>query len=212
MSGDQGPTRARRSGADTASRLLDVAERLVQRRGFNGFSYADVADELGVTKAALHYHYASKAELGTALVERYAARFLDALGAIDVDLDARQALHAYADLYLSALRDDRMCLCGMLAAEYRTLPEPMQSRLRGFFDANEEWLAALLEKGRASGTLRFAGSARQVARMVVGALEGAMLIARPYDDLERFRTAAAQLVDSLAQPATSGAVGRVPAG
>lgn len=37
---------------DTATQILDVAERLVQLRGFNGFSYADVAAELKLTKAA----------------------------------------------------------------------------------------------------------------------------------------------------------------
>ena len=189
-----------RSPGDTATRILDVAERLVQRRGFNGFSYADVAAELGITKAALHYHFPGKTELGIALVERYTDRFLEALSSIDASGDARDRLEAYADLYLGVFRDDRMCLCGMLAAEYRTLPPPMLSKLLAFFDDNEEWLSTLLEEGRSSGTLRFAGSAREAARTVVGALEGAMLIARPYEDVGRFRTAATQLVDSLTGP------------
>src|SRR6186997_2492680 len=118
--GDQGRS-------DTNSRILDVAERLVQLRGFNGFSYADVASELKVTKASLHYHFPGKAELGEALVERYAARFADALSAIDRrGGDAPAKLEAYADIYAEVLRDRRMCLCGMLAAEYETLPEPMR--------------------------------------------------------------------------------------
>ena len=68
---------------DTASRILDIAERLVQMRGFNGFSYADVAGELSLTTASLHYHFPGKAELGRALIARYAERFNDALAAID---------------------------------------------------------------------------------------------------------------------------------
>ena len=60
--------------ANTRSSILDVGERLVQVRGFNGFSYADVAAELSVTKASLHYHFPSKAELGEALIARYAER------------------------------------------------------------------------------------------------------------------------------------------
>ena len=67
----------------TAARILDVAEVLVQTRGFNGFSYADIAAEMNITKAALHYHFAGKAELGEALISRYAARFADALAAVD---------------------------------------------------------------------------------------------------------------------------------
>ncbi len=69
--------------ADTSQRILDTAERLVQTRGFNGFSYADIATTLGVTKASLHYHFPAKAELGQRLIERYEKNFLAALGAID---------------------------------------------------------------------------------------------------------------------------------
>ena len=68
---------------DMASQILDVAEALVQTRGFNAFSYGDVAQELGCTKAALHYHFASKSELGEALLTRYAERFLEALKGIE---------------------------------------------------------------------------------------------------------------------------------
>jgi len=69
--------------ADTATRVLDIATELVQRRGFNGFSYADIAAEIGTTKAALHYHFANKAALGDALVAGYSERFRAALDRID---------------------------------------------------------------------------------------------------------------------------------
>src|SRR5579863_135988 len=143
---------------DTATQILDVAERLVQVRGFNGFSYADVAAELKVTKAALHYHFAGKAELGEALVTRYAARFADALGTVEAQTaDAPARLQAYAGLYLEVLRQRRMCLCGMMAAEYETLPAPMKRAIVRFFDENETWLTGVLAQGRKDGTLQFTG-------------------------------------------------------
>ncbi len=184
---------------DTPTQILDVAERLVQERGFNGFSYADVAKQLGVTKAALHYHFPGKAELGEALIERYARRFGEALAAVNErDIDPADKLRAYAQLYAEVFSDDRMCLCGMLAADYATLPEPMRERVVRFFDDNEVWLAHVLEEGRSIGTLHFQGSARSVARTIVGGLEGAMLVARPYGDIKRFRSAATLLIDGLA--------------
>ncbi|HMF04130.1 MAG TPA: TetR/AcrR family transcriptional regulator [Acidimicrobiia bacterium] len=190
--------RARRDATETASEILDVAERLVQVRGFNGFSYADVASELGVTTAALHYHFASKAELGEALITRYAARFGDALTEIDARVDDPAAkLDAYADLYHDVLRDQRMCLCGMLAADYQTLPPPMRDAVVQFFDDNEQWLARVLEDGKGDGSMHFAGSSAEAAQMIVGGLEGAMLVARPYGDAERFRAAAARLLASV---------------
>lgn len=190
--------RKRPGDGDTASRILDVAERLVQRRGFNGFSYADVAAELDISKASLHYHFAGKAELGEALIDRYANRFTEALSAIDSRRsDAPAKLAAYANLYTRVLRDERMCLCGMLAAEYQTLPQQMQTAVIRFFDDNETWLRHVLEHGHDEGTLSVSGSPSDTARLLISSLEGAMLVARPYGDVARFQAAARQLISSL---------------
>jgi TetR/AcrR family transcriptional repressor of nem operon len=186
----------------TRSRILDTAERLVQVRGFNGFSYADVATELAVTKASLHYHFPSKAGLGEALIARYAERFADALAAIDAR-DARPPakLDAYAGLYGDVLREGRMCLCGMLAAEYETLPTPIRDAVVAFLDENETWLERVLQQGRDDGSLRFSGSATDTARSIVSGLEGTMLVARSYGEIERFETGATRLLASLAATA-----------
>src|ERR1700728_5184156 len=93
----------------TSTQILDAAEELVQIRGFNAFSYADVASELGITKAALHYHFATKAELGEALITRYATRFAEALAEVEVRFaEAPARLAAYGDLHLSVRRAERM--------------------------------------------------------------------------------------------------------
>jgi TetR/AcrR family transcriptional repressor of nem operon len=180
---------------DTPTRILDIGERLVQVRGFNGFSYADVAAELDMTKAALHYHFPGKAELGRALIERYTERFVAALADIDARIpDAPAKLDAYAGLYADVLRDRRMCLCGMLAAEYQTLPDPMRDAVIAFIDANEAWVDKVLSDGRRDGTIALAGPASDAARLIVSGLEGAMLVARPYGDVARFDTAAGGLL------------------
>ena len=171
----------------------------MQKRGYNGFSYADVAAELGVTKASLHYHFPGKAELGQALVERYAARFGQSLEEIDArDGDASAKLAAYARIYANVLREKRMCLCGMLAADYDTLPEAMRDAVLRFFDDNEAWLTEVFEQGQAERSLRLDGSAAEAAQTLVGGLEGALLIARPYGEVARFEAAATRLLTSLA--------------
>jgi TetR/AcrR family transcriptional regulator, transcriptional repressor for nem operon len=90
-----------------------------------------------------------------------------------------------------------MCLCGMLAAEYRTLPKPMRDAVIRFFDDNEAWLSRLLEQGRAEGSLHYTGSARDAAQAIINALEGALLVARPYGDPSRFQTTADRLLADL---------------
>ena len=183
---------------DTPQRILDVAERLVQTRGFNGFSYADIADALKVTKASLHYHFRGKADLGAALIERYERNFLVALQAIDAQgKDARDRLRRYAAIYGSVLQHDRMCLCGMLAAEYGTLPEDMRARMRHSFEENERWLVAVLRQGRKEKSLKFAGTPAEAARALVGSLEGAMMLARSFADPARFKSASERLMVEL---------------
>jgi TetR/AcrR family transcriptional repressor of nem operon len=184
----------------TAERILDIAERLVQTRGFNNFSYADIAGELGITKASLHYHFPGKAELGQALVTRYGERFFDALARIDDALpDARAKLEAYTALYAGVLRGERMCMCGVLAAEYQTLPDSMRVAVISFFDENQRWLARLLSAGNEDGTLNVTGGVEDVAQSILSTLEGAMLVARPYGDLSRFDAAARQLLAGLSK-------------
>jgi TetR/AcrR family transcriptional regulator, transcriptional repressor for nem operon len=182
----------------TAQLVLDVAEQLAATRGYNGFSYADVATELGVTKASLHYHFPSKAYLGVALIERYRATFALALKDIDgATSSAQHKLRKYVALYESVLSNDRMCLCGMLAAEYATLPRPMQQGLTAFFDDSERWLKNVLEDGRRTNMLRFSDRADERARLLLGALEGAMLMARAYADRRRFHIAAGRLLTDI---------------
>lgn len=192
------PSRNHGNKAGTAERTLDVAERLVQVRGFNGFSYADVATELGITKATLHYHFPGKAELGEALIARYRARFADALQSIDREtVDTRAKLNAYLGLYSAVLRGDRMCLCGILAAEYQTLPISMRQAIIEFFEDNEAWLATVVTHGQADGRITGSADPAHLAQMILDGLEGAMLVARTHGGLTRFQSSARQLLDTL---------------
>jgi len=184
-----------RRAPDTAARILDVAERLAQVRGYNGFSYADVAAELRITRASLHYHFAGKSELGAALVSRYTARFAQSLAEIDArGLDAPGMLAAFVTIYAEVLSGGRVCLCGILAAEYETLPAPLRAAVTRFFDDTGTWLARVLERGRAEGALTFSGDPADAADAILGGLEGAMLLARTRADLARFGAAAHALL------------------
>ena len=139
---------------DTAATVLDVAERLVQIRGFNGFSYADVAAELGITKASLHYHFPGKAELGEALIARYATRFADALAAIDAS--ERPTRPTKLDAYAAPLRRGParaadVPLRHARGRVRRRSPTRCDDAVVRFFDDNESWLARVLEQGRTRG-------------------------------------------------------------
>lgn len=183
---------------DTSLQILDTAQMLVQTRGYNAFSYADIAAALHITKASLHYHFPSKAELGHSLITRYEDGFRKMLLAIDErEPSASGRLRDYVGIYAKVLADQRMCLCGMLAASFETLPKPMQSALDHFFDLNEQWLEKILDQGRRDGSLRFEGPSRDMAQFLVASLEGAMMLARSHGAEQRFHAAAARLLAEL---------------
>ena len=185
--------------AATAGRILDVAERLVQTRGYNGFSYADISSELRIRNASVHYHFPSKTDLGRRLVSRYRENFMAALeGLANESGDARRRLRRYVGLWARVLRDrDRMCLCGMMAADIATLPKPVRAEIRRFFDENEGWLVRVISDGRKAKTLRFAGTPEVEARLLTMGLEGAMLVARSYGEPRRFEEIADRLLEGL---------------
>jgi TetR/AcrR family transcriptional repressor of nem operon len=189
----------------TADQILDIAQSLIQAGGYEGFSYASVAAELGIRKASIHHHFPTKGDLAQRLLERYRQAFQRELSAIDQrGRRSKQKLEAYAELYVGVLRDDhRLCLCGMYAAELPSLPAAVQEQVRGFFKENERWLAGVLAEGAADGSLVFGGKPEDAARLVLSSLEGGMLVARAQRDVDYLRGVAKRLIEALSKPRES---------
>lgn len=185
--------------APTADRILDIAEGLVQTRGYEAFSYADIADALSIRKASIHYHYPSKAELTRAMAARYRAAFAARLVQVEAEFpDPTRRLMRYVRLFQDALREgDHMCLYGMLASDAGTLPEAVRTEVNGFFADQEAWLARVLADGRAREEFRFDGRPDAAAAALLAGLEGAMLVARSRRDVAHFAAVASRLVGSL---------------
>src|SRR5258707_5523468 len=173
-------TTAPKQRSETAGQILDLAETLIQTRGYSAFSYQDIALALGIRKASIHYHFASKTALGIALVDRYVARFAAGLEVIAADESesSMAMLDFYAEPYLDFARrdDDRICLCGALAGEMMALPRELRRRVDHFFQSHQAWLATILERGARRGEFTLAAPARKTARLVFGALQGALLV------------------------------------
>ena len=170
-------------------RLLDAAQDLVQKNGFNAFSYRHLSESVGIKTASIHYHFPSKEDLGEAMARRYRERFNTVLESIEAEnSDAVTQIEQYAEQFLKTLRQGgKICLCGMLASDYATLPENARKEVRAFFADNEEWLTRILEQGRKSGAIHFKSEARDVAITFFATLEGAMLDARLFEDENRLK-------------------------
>jgi TetR/AcrR family transcriptional repressor of nem operon len=189
------------AGAKTADQILDTAERLIQSRGYSAFSYADIAASLGIRKASIHYHFRSKTELGMAVVDRYMARFAAGLAAIAAD-DTRSSqsmLDFYTEPYLQfAKSPDMVCLCGALAGEMMALPPELRARVDQFFKEHQLWLAGILKRGVERGEFKLAAPPAKTARLILGALQGALLVKRTTQDSSQLRDVVAVLKAQLA--------------
>jgi TetR/AcrR family transcriptional regulator, transcriptional repressor for nem operon len=176
----------------TAERVLDIAQDLIQTRGYNDFSFRDIAEVVGIKSASIHYHFASKTDLGIALVTRYRTAFAEELRGIDdCRATAPKRLKAFIALFRRTLADDRLCLCGMLGAERDSLPAEVNAEVRAFFALCEGWLTEVLKEGRCAGEVEFRGPPQAMADHLLALLEGAMVMARSLEDLERFDRATA---------------------
>jgi TetR/AcrR family transcriptional repressor of nem operon len=179
-------------------RILASALRWVQTRGFNGFSYADIAREVGIRKASLHHHFPTKTDLGVALVGMYTAQMDGALLGIRASsAPADEKLAAYVGLYRHALEAKRVCLGGMLASEVLTLDEAVLPGIKHFFRRNVEWLTAILDEGAANQIFVLIGTATRHAHLFVAALQGALMLARATDDPKTFEQTASLLLTSV---------------
>lgn len=172
-------------GDNTRARILELVETLIMERGFNAISYQDVASGIGIRKASIHYYFPAKADLGAAVIARYVEKLAPAMAPIETLAPSQfaPAFERFLDVFAAvAASAKRVCLGGVLGAEFQTLPEAMQVQVRRFYDVSQSWAAALLEAGREAGSFRFAGDARETAKAIVAMLEGALIIARALDD------------------------------
>jgi TetR/AcrR family transcriptional repressor of nem operon len=161
----------------TRDALLHAAERLVRSRGYSAFSYADLADEVGITKASIHHHFPTKADLGNALVDNYADQIRKLLASIESTEPTSVArLRAYGSIYVSSVREGSLCLCGILSAEAVVLPQPLKDRLRVFFREQISWLERVLGAGLANNELRLPHSPIRSAEHFLSILHGSSLL------------------------------------
>jgi TetR/AcrR family transcriptional repressor of nem operon len=169
----------------TANEILDLAESFIQTRGYNAFSYQDIATALGIRKASIHYHFRSKEELAVAVVDRYATRFSAALAKIADD--PRKSAMAMLDQYMAPYFEfsktpDKVCLCGALAGEMPALPPEVRTRVDAFFREHQRWLARILQRGADRDEFRLSSKPTRMARLIFGALQGALLVKRTTGD------------------------------
>lgn len=170
------------SGSDTASELLDAAQHLIQERGYNAFSYKDLSGQVGIRTASIHYHFPSKADLGQALMERYLVDLTGALERIEAKAKTAKArLQGFFALYGATESQGSICLCGSLASDRETLPEPLQEAVGDYLSKSEKWIAKAISDGLAAGEFEPGAKPADQAGALLAALQGGLMLSRARD-------------------------------
>jgi len=172
---------------DTATNILDAAERLCQSRGFGGFSFRDLATAVGVKSASVHYHFPTKQDLARGMIIRYRQRFETIRAEIDrketaADGRIRRFFAELSKFYSDA---SRVCLAAVLSVETSVLDPPVRSELMRFFDENESWLEETLNLGVRQKRLRLISDASSTAMAMLSVIEGAIIASRATGDASR---------------------------
>lgn len=180
-------------------RLLDAAQALIQKKGYNGFSYDDVSRMVGLKKPSIHHYFPRKEDLGASVARRYTDRFALLLDEIDAaGSDAAQRLGLYLALFVETYGiERRICPCGILGAEMDALPPLVAEAAHRFFQLNLAWLITLLSDGREAGALSYDGPASAMAVLLLSTLEGAMVVGRGLGDDQALRQAGSALLNNL---------------
>lgn len=176
---------------DTKSKIVDVAQDLIQRLGVNGMSYHDISQAVGIRKASIHHHFPSKEDLLEEVLKRYQLEFSKIVDQIVYsDLCPSTKMRRYMELFETTLQEgnhDKACLCGMLGAELTTIGSSSASLVKKFYIENEEKLVEILKQGVKQGTFKFPGDVKLTAKMIFSFLEGGLLIVRAQGNLKQYR-------------------------
>jgi TetR/AcrR family transcriptional regulator, transcriptional repressor for nem operon len=186
--------------------ILASAQVLIMSGGYNGFSYADIAEVVGIRKASIHHHFPSKVDLVRVLVSRYRENATIGLTALDENVgDPLEILKKYAGHWAMCIEDSSrpFCVCALLASELPALPPDVAIEVKAFFRLISTFLSTVMERGHKEGSLNLLSEPNVEAEAFMASVHGAMLSARAYGTPEVFATILAPTLQRMAVAVTS---------
>ena len=168
--------------SDTRDQILALAMQRMQQKGFRGFSFRDLAGEIGIKSAAIHYHFPKKSDLGEALARKYFDDDVAYLNQVD-DQAPTHRLDHFQRLFEQTLEQGIFCLFASAASDRGEVPEAMNAYAQRFFEYASSWVERAIRDAGGPGK-----TARPLASEFVALVYGAFLIAHNNRDLPGFRS------------------------
>ncbi|MBO9730898.1 MAG: TetR/AcrR family transcriptional regulator [Chitinophaga sp.] len=181
----------------TKEKIVSMADRLVRTKGFNAFSYKDIAAPLDIKNAAVHYHFPAKCDLGVEVIEQEIEKFREQTGKWK-QLPENEQLARLVDVFRQHNSQGNICLMGSLATDFETFAPAMQTKVQEMADGIVTWLTQCLEQGRKNKCIHFKGAAHARALLIMSNLQSSLLLSRVMGPTA-FRSIADQLMEDLCQ-------------
>jgi len=185
---------------ETAESILDAAQEMLYKAGYNAFSYRDISDIVGIKTSSIHYHFPAKADLVTALAKRLRKYIAGALSEIDVNnyTPSKKLKTLFRSFALKINERCSVCPCSMLSTDFANMPEPARREVRASWEDTERWLTAVLAEGRRRGEFDFKGDPASVALSIFASIEGATVSASTFNEPGRMETVLNWIYDNIA--------------
>lgn len=162
---------------DTRQQILELAENLIRSKGYNSFSYHEIAVGLGIKNAAIHYHFPTKEVLGLEVIRNNIQQFKDFEERVK-ELTPEEQLDEFIQIYDTNCDTGRVCLVGAISVEYFGLPENMTLVMQGLTQLTHSWLTRLMKAGQSAGAFHFRTAPAQKALMIITNLAAGIQLAR----------------------------------
>ena len=158
----------------TQEQILHYARLFLQSRGYNGFSYRDIAQKLDIKNAAIHNYYPKKEDLVATLLEESRKEINTNFSrVVESGGTGREQLQSYFDYTMQDF-DNGRCICppGSVIIYHGELPDKVQEQNLLLIDEIVNWFSRALKTGRERGEFNFSESADERAELIVGTLIG----------------------------------------
>ncbi|MGF9562645.1 TetR/AcrR family transcriptional regulator [Neorhizobium sp. JUb45] len=184
----------------TYDHILACAQKLIVSGGYNGFSYADISDIVGIRKASIHHHFPSKVDLVQTLVSRYRQNAETGIAGIEQNMaDPLEQLHTFTNHWAQCITDGSrpFCVCALLASELPLLPPEIGLEVKAYFQLLSAWLTRAFDSAARQGAIHLSRSPEVEAELFMATVHGAMLSARAYGDASKFSMITSAAFDQM---------------
>lgn len=182
---------------NTKERILKYSEQLMLSKGYNGFSFMDIATKVGIKKASMHYHFPTKEDLAVNIVKKYRNLFYHWRNRVEYK-NPVEKVSSFFSLYHSLYRKgNQICPIGMLLAEYPTIPELLQIEVLKLLEDEKEWLLLTITEALESNSISLDIEPKVYTDLVLSYLSGAIKFWRIYEDDESYYSVKSYFVDQL---------------